>query len=259
MRWLLLILMLILCGCDSRTGTSTQPRETTAAELQAERDLAAKREQVARLAKDNEGKARTIDELNERIAAREQIVSQANADIASLRKDRDAMHEAQVAAVLGWTAAALGLVMLAALIAAWLSPIGKKTLLSLAFIAGALVPVALAARAYVHWLPWIGVVMVVAAVGAALWAWRRSDRAGVTAGSQLKLYANQLAAIDPDLKARLDRLSLTMQDLDGGHGLLDILLKRAPTPAIPPLAGAVEFTADDLQPVTTSALTAPKP
>lgn len=260
MRWLMLIFVLMLCGCDGdRVGTGTKPRETTAAELQAEQDLAAKRDQVARLAKDNEGKAKTIDELNERIAAREQIISTARADIVGLRKDRDALHEAQIAAVLGWTAAALGLVMLAALFAAWLSPIGKKTFLSLAFLAGVLVPVALAARAYVHWLPMIGVGVVVAAVAAALWAWHRLERTSTTAGSHLKLYANQLAAIDPDLKARVDRLSLSMQDLGGGRTLLDHLLNRAPEPAIPPLAGAVEFTADDLPPVSTDTLPAQNP
>lgn len=253
MRWLLLILIGLLCGCgDNRVGTD--PRLPTQAESQAERDLAAKREQVARLAQDNEGKAKTIAELNERISAREQIISTARADIEALNRDKRIMREEQIAAVLGWTAAALFLVAIAAAIAAWLSPIGKRTLLSLAIIAGILAPVALAARAYVHWLPYVGACVVVLALGAALWAWRRSDRAGVTAASQLKLFAAQLAAIDPDLKGRVDRLSLSLQDRNGGHDLLDVLLSRAPTPELPPLAGAVEFDSHDLPPATTSAI-----
>lgn len=250
----LVFLALSFVGCDDgRTTASVRP--ATEAETQAERDLAAKREQVARLAQDNEGKAKTIAELNERISAREQIIATARADIDSLNRDKRLMREEQIAAVLGWTAAALFLVALAAAIAAWLSPIGKRTLLSLAVVAGILAPVTLAARAYVHWLPYVGLAVVALAVGAALWAWRRSDRAGVTAAAQLKLFASQLAALDPDLKARVDRLSLAEQDMNGGRGLLDILLQRAPTPALPPLAGGIDFDSHDLQPATTDAIT----
>lgn len=221
-----LLFLLFLSSCSDGRARVVTVRPATALESQAEQDLAAKREQVARLAQDNEGKAKTITELNQRISAREQIITTAKADIVALGHDKQVMHEEQIAAVLAWTAGILSLIALAAAVAAWLLPLGKRTLISLAVIAGLLAPVALAAREYVHWLPLIGIVMIVIVVVIGLWICHRTSSAGISAASQLKMYANQLAELNPKAKEQLDMISLSMQGK--GRSLLDALLQRAP-------------------------------
>ena len=226
MKYLPLLILFFFASCADGRAQVAIARPVTALEAQTEQDLSAKREQVARLAQDNEGKAKTIAELNQRISAREQIIATARADIVALGHDKQIMREEQIAAVLSWTTGILSLIALAAAVAAWFSPIGKRALISLAMIAGLLAPVALAAREYVHWLPLVGVAMAVIGTSVGLWVYYRTSSAGISAASQLKMYASQLAELNPKVKEQLDVLSLSMQGR--GRSLLDALLHRAP-------------------------------
>lgn len=251
---LALIIVWILSGCGEETRVSTVVAPPpTPAQTEAELAVAKQHAVIERLTSDNGKQAQSLKELDAQIRERESIISAAKADIARLKADRIDMQNAQVAAVLGWTAAGLALAALLCGLAAWLSPIGKKTFLLAAVGCAALATVSLWARAYVAWLPYAGAIIIVLVGLVAIYFWRRQSMGGLTAASQLKLYAAQLEALVPTHKSDLDKISIALQGT--GRGLLDDLLKHSPTyslpippPAIQPVA-VPQPVAAPIQPV----------
>jgi len=197
-----LVSSLLLVACDGeRTGTLNAEAEHVEAVAQKRRaDLA----EQAKL-----DQAKTIVELKTDIETEKGIISDAKQKIADKTKLIEQKEEEHIQAIMSWVAGLLAIAMLAALVAAWFSPIGKRLLLSTAFICAALVPVVLALRAYVHFLPMIGLGILAALGLVAVWLWRSHAQALTTAVDQWQTYA---AAVPDEVKARLDAASIKAQE-----------------------------------------------
>ena len=198
---LLLLLALVLVGCDARVAPPTV-EEATKVEVQA----ATRRAELAEKA--NQDQSKTIEQLKADIQTDKSLIDDAKADIATKLKVINQKEEEHIQAILAWVAGILGLVALAAAVGAWLSPVGTKALLMLSVGCGVLAPVVLALRAYVHFLPYLGCGVLLLAAGVGLWLWRTKAHALLEMGRQWKAYAEELPA---EARAKLDQTSLDRQ------------------------------------------------
>lgn len=185
-----------------------------------------------------DGKVDPIEQAKADALRYRELAAQAEARYETLVKQRD---DEQLRSQAMWISLTALLVSALAGFAAFLAPVGKKTLVGIAIGGVVVAACAQAFRAAVPYLPWIGGAAV---VGAGIWVsikWRTLGQTVQTAadhGERLErwLIEDVLPGLDDDMRAKVEALikdvkteSMAQAQRLGTHGTLQYLRGKAPS------------------------------
>lgn len=133
------------------------------------------------------------------------------AAIATLEKDKRDIIVAARQSKLHWLSGILGFVAVALGVAAWFSPFFRVTLIEAAAGCAAFATILLFVARWAAYFEWIGAGFLVATAVTVVLLWRNKAHALQVLATHFTSYADKLGDIAPEVRARLDRISVEAQ------------------------------------------------